>query len=203
MTWTNIQRIENLPFEDYLKKSDYHSISKLKQGFKSDLIISDKIRVGKLVDDILTNGGNESSLKDPNYPIAKEIASALKSEFSGMPFKFQVSYFGDMEYEGLVLPVKGRPDIEFGRHGSGAIVDLKVNNSCKNVRDCENLISFLHYDDQIFNYSGLAGKQHRYLWIWSTVVKKLFRLKRSCANSIGWWGDKVLEFGTCKPEFDA
>lgn len=199
-------RIENIPFRDYLMKSSHYSFSTLKQikdGVKSDFVVTEKMLLGKVVDDILTNKGSSSVIGSPLYAAAKDIAAKIKSDLGEHIIRKltpQVSYFGKLWYDGFEMPVKGRPDEEL-MFGEGAIIDFKVNNSASNEKDCINLINFMGYDKQLWNYCGLAKKKAAFLFIYSTKAKKTFFLKRlkseeDIVKCEEWWGEKVLEYGT-------
>ena len=200
MRYINLTKVIDLPFEQYLQvKVD--SFSSLKQKGKSDFIPTKKVYIGKLVDDILTNKGLESNLLNPLYSIAKDIADRMRSDLGEQIFKFlqfQNSYFGDIEFEGFRLSVKGRLDAEIGKK---AIVDFKVTDLVKNKEDCLKLVQFMGYERQLFHYGNLAGgNRAHYLFIYSKKARKTFFLKvltteDSIASCRNWWEERVLTYG--------
>ena len=198
--YRNIQRITGLEFESYLERPG-HSHSSLKQHAYKDFIVTDKVRVGKIVDDILTNKGANCDITHKLYPAARDIADTMTRELGIATLAlltFQVSYVCEVEFEGLRMTIKGRPDAELGKI---AVIDFKVNNSCKNVEDCRKLIEFMGYDNQLYNYGRMGNKKHHYIFIYSTIARRTFFLKRLVKEedvimADNWWAEKILENGT-------
>ena len=190
------QQTHNLQFEDYLKMQ-YHSHSSLKNdigGFQKEFRMTDKIALGKQVDEILTSG--HPDINSPHYRKAMNIAKAIKEKFGDKlisSFKCQVSYFGYMESFGMRLKIKGRPDwIISGR----AVLDLKV--TAESLKKVESLIDFMGYDNQLFNYRGLSGCRNLFLLFYSTKDEKAMLIDRTLKvgwNSENWWSEKIMMHG--------
>lgn len=192
VTISNIKRFDNIPFVDYLQWPQYsHSFLKReKDGVVSALTITDNIRVGALVDDILTRG-EVDNMDSALYPYARDIAAKVKTIFGPAinSFQKQVSYTGDMACNGFVMPVKGRLDFLLPNI---AVVDLKVTKS----KDLRGLIDFMGYANQGWNYCQLADLSTFYLMIYSIPLKRTELIKIDCSsNSNAFYEDKILKFG--------
>lgn len=204
ISYDNIQRYNNMPFEEYLnlKGMSFSHLKSLKDGVKREIKITNKILVGKAVDAILTNDTlGELELSQDILIPAINIADKIKSEWGEVIKSLtpQVSYHAKMYDDEKVMSIvtTGRLDWLLGK---AAVVDLKITNDAKNAFDCEKLVEWMGYDNQIFNYGGLAGVKHHFLLMYSTRVNKTFLLKRLVkeedrmkANK--WWNDKISEYG--------
>jgi hypothetical protein len=177
----------------------------MKDGILPDFIPSNKVKVGKIVDDIRMGTGLVR-LDDPLYPMAKDIAEKIRVELGDKilsQLQSQNSYHGEMETSGIKIKIKGRPDWELGIRKVLAVIDLKVTfqKGVKKKEDLIPLIDFMGYDNQIWNYAKLDGAESKLLFIHSAEAKKTFFYNRlirledneKCEN---WWGGKILEYGT-------
>ncbi len=200
--YSKIEKWSSLSFEQYLQ-IDGHSHSSLKNqkdGIQKEFKITDKIIVGKLVDDIITNKSENIDITHHLYKAAKDIAMCMKSELGESLLKllkFQLSYSAFMSFEEFKMRIKGRPDAELGQK---AVIDFKVNNSCKSIQDCIKLIEFMGYDNQVYNYKRLGRQENAFIFMYSTVVKKTFFLKRLGSQldmdlAENWWINKIIENG--------
>lgn len=201
INYSKITRYENLSFEEYKKLSGigFSTAKAMKNGVVEDINITQKILVGKLVDEILTNNHFELQL-DPLYPAAKSIATEIKSTFNDIlpSLTPQISYHGEMRYQDLIMETTGRLDFELPKR---MIIDLKVNNSCRSYQDCLRLIDFMHYDKQAYNYCSLSGIWKYFILIYSTVAKKCFLIrlldtKEKIQIAEEWWIQKIIDNGT-------
>lgn len=159
--YTNIQRYDRLAFGDYLRLPGY-SHSSLKNtinGIKKHFDITDNVRVGALVDKILTEP-ESANMSDPLYLPCRELAASIQSLYGNIlkHLESQVSYTAEIVYQSLSLPVTGRLDYLLPSH---AVVDLKVTFS----RDIDSLIDFMGYANQGWHYTRLAGVNDFYLMI--------------------------------------
>ena len=79
LTYTNIQRHDNIEFNDYLKLGGFsHSFLKhQKNGICSPMYITDNMKTGSLVDNILTEPA-KADMTSPFYPACKDIAFNIK-----------------------------------------------------------------------------------------------------------------------------
>lgn len=207
ITYSSIIRYDNIPFEDYLKLDGY-SFSFLKQeqfGIAKQVFESDKIKLGKLVDAILTDPENVDMF-NPMYSIAKDISAKIREDFPFIDkFSKQVSFTGIAEfkdnktvnqeesdtisYPSFKMKVKGRLDYLFEKH---AVIDLKVTAE-KNVKA---IIEFMQYPNQMWNYCKLAGVNKAYIIIYSVPLKKTFIELVDCkSNDNEFWEEKILKFG--------
>lgn len=189
---TDIQRFEGLDFESYklLPQYNFSFLKNQRAGAPQTVKVTDKIELGRLVDDIRTGGRVDMSHK--LYPHAKKIAAYLYSKFGAILDRLtpQVSYTGLMHYNGFVLPVKGRPDFELKKH---LIIDLKITHA-KNV---QGVINFMRYHDQQYVYGKLAQVPEAYLLTYSVPLQEA---QIPPVIPIGdyneFWADKIIKFGT-------
>lgn len=195
ITYSEIKRFVGIPFDEYQRLGGY-SYSFLKRevnGVAPEFIGSDKVRLGSLVDAILTQD-DRIDYDDPQLDRAMKIAIEIKDKFGDLIKLFvpQVSYTAVSEFSGFKMPVKGRLDWELPKH---AVIDLKVTEA-KTDREFATLISHMGYDHQLFNYCGMSKVNKGYLMPYSTTAKK-------CLSVVGidfgpsdpFWEDKILKFG--------
>lgn len=192
---SNIQRYEGLPFETYLSESEGYSHSFLKYqrfGIVEQKEVTDNMRVGSLVDAILTEP-HKVDMRDPLYRSAKQIAYDLKNKYGDMilAFKKQVSVSGVFELNGFQLKTKGRLDFLLE---NVAVIDLKVTWS-KNVVE---LINYMGYKNQVFGYAKLVGVAKAYIMIHSVPLKKTFVYEIPIGDTNEFWEDAIMNFGTVK-----
>jgi hypothetical protein len=191
ITYSDIKRIENMPFEDYLK-IDSMSNSYLKgerYGVAQIVTETDKIKIGKFVDAILTDPGYVD-MSDPLYKHAKNIAYELKNKFGAIidKLKKQVTYTGKMSYNGYTINTKARLDFEY----FDGVIDLKVT-SAKNL---PALIEHMGYINQVWHYVKIAGKKDGYLMIYSTATCQCKLIKLPITDHSEYWANKILKLGT-------
>lgn len=195
----NILRHDNIPFEDYLKLPGY-STSFLKRevnGVLPDFVSSDKVRVGSLVDSILTSP-KDADMSSPLYKEAKAIAFQLREVFGDMLGNMvpQVSYTGSasLQTEGGVftMPIKGRLDLLLPKL---AVIDLKVTYAT----NIPALIDFMKYEKQMWLYCNLSGVKKAYLLIYCVPKKTCTCHYVSCEGDSEWWEERVLRFGKVGP----
>lgn len=181
-------------FDAYLSSPGLsHSFLKNQElGIAKQVQQSDKIMLGKLVDNILTDPSNVDMLS-PLYNIARSIASELRKNFPYIEhFEKQVSYTGVATYNGFSIPVKGRLDYY---RKDVAHIDLKITHE-KNIKA---LIAHMGYANQMWNYAKLSGSKNNYILIYSVPLKKAFVEPIDCSmDHSEWWADKILQFGTVK-----
>jgi len=190
----NIRRFDNVPFEEYLKFPQYsHSFLKHeKNGVVEAFVKKDNMQLGSLVDDILTDGN--VNMAHPLYPYARDMAHKIRTTFGDIIkcFHKQVSYTAEMEYNNFVMPVKGRLDFLLPKH---AVIDLKLTQS----KQLRNLISYMGYGNQGWNYCKLAEVNDFYLMIHSIPLKKTEIIKLDCSsNSNLFFEEKIEKFGSVK-----
>lgn len=193
ITYSSIIRYDNLPWQEYLALLGY-SFSWLKRessGSVSYFEPSEKMKLGSMVDAILT-APHQVDVLDPQYRHGRMIAGYIIKEFGSLIDAFvpQVSYTGIAECNGFKLPVKGRLDWLLHQH---AVCDLKVTDAT----DIAALIKFMKYDEQMFNYTGLAGVDKSYIFAYSKKINKPLPpvcIKRAVTSE--WWEEKIIKFGT-------
>lgn len=202
LTYQNIQRYDNMPFEDYLNvvgvdsdRTFSHSFLKSEQNGVSPLFIpSNKVKIGAMVDAILTS----PETVDPSQPFFKEgcrIASKIKAKHGDLIKHFtpQVSYTGQISYKGLVMNTCGRLDWLLENI---AVIDLKVTEA-KSDSEFEKIISFMGYRNQMFNYMNLSGTKESYILPYSTKTNDCLTIVpiKWSLGANEFWQNAVLKFG--------
>ncbi len=188
----NIKRLEGVPFAAYKEFGAHFNYSFLKRekaGVTTELALTDKIMLGTLVDAILTE--SRVDMLHPLFPHARKVASYIKANFGSLlpHLAKQVSYTGEMHYQGFVLPVKGRLDFELPKR---MVIDLKVTSEA-NIRA---LIDYMGYADQQFGYYSLAQAPESYILAYSTKTKKAEVIKLEVTKFNSFWAEKILRFGS-------
>lgn len=206
INFTDIQQHLNVPFEVYQKLPGYSTsfLKNEKNGVKPDFVMTDKVRLGSLVDSILTEPG-KADMSSPLYPQAKKIAWELKKMYPEIVAVLvpQVSYTGVADYCGFKMPVRGRldyllPIVGDGSTGDGstgnlAVVDLKVTFSTE--AQIKTLIGYMQYDEQMFLYCNFAQVKLAYLMFYSVPNKKCILEKIIMPDTSLWWEQKIMNFG--------
>ena len=198
MNWINLTQYQGIDFKQYLDLKGY-SYSFLKRqinGIAPTFEPSEKVFIGSMVDDILTNPENVDVSADI-YPIARSIASFL-TDFIGFnaldAMEKQLSITGSIELEnGLSMPVKSRLDMFV----PGRVFDLKVTDA--GIKDLDELIKYMGYDKQMFNYCKLTESEFATLIFYSkkdkkTLLKNL-NFKNPSISVTRFWNDAVWQFG--------
>lgn len=188
----NIVRYDNLPFEQYLKLPGY-SNSFLKNeinGVAPGVDVTDNMKLGSMVDAILTEP-EKVDMSSPFYEPGKSIALEIRKHFGAFIDKFekQVSYTGEMVCDNFVMKTKGRLDFLIPKI---ATIDLKVTTA----KDLPSLIKFMGYDNQLFNYSGLAGTKKAFLMAYIRSQKITRIVQIPVENPVNYfWQEKIIKFG--------
>jgi hypothetical protein len=186
----NIQRLDGLDFESYkiLPQLNFSYLKNQRAGVAKQISQTPKIVLGKLVDDILTGG--KVDMLNKLYPHAKKIAHFLQDKFGHvLPFLAkQVSFTGELHYNGIALPVKGRPDFELLK---SLIIDLKVTHA----KDVRGVINYMRYEDQQWVYAKLAQVKEAYILSYSVPLQKADIIPLQINDYNEFWADKILKFG--------
>ena len=153
--------------------------------------VTDKMRLGSIVDAFLTQP-EEIDIYSPLYNIGREIAIHIKDVFGSLisHFEPQISYTSDIEFNGLKMPTTGR--LDWLLRGQ-AVIDLKVTEAT----DLKPLIKFMGYDNQMWNYTGMARVNKSFILAYSTKIKKclpIIEIPRQERNE--FWESKILKFGS-------
>lgn len=194
ITYSNIKRLDNIPFNDYLKLDGYsHSFLKREHnGITSELAITENILTGKLVDAILTDPAT-ADMSSPLYGKAKIIAHDIREAFAGIIHRFekQVSFTCEMEHRGFTMPSKMRLDFLLPAH---AVIDLKFTKS--KPEQIPTLIEHFGYKNQVWHYCKGAGVKMGYLMIYSEPARRtLLYMVDPAAPTNPFWEEKILLFG--------
>lgn len=190
ITCKNIIRLPGLDFESYklLPQYNFSYLKSERAGIAKPVTETPKIILGKLVDDILTDG--KPDMLHKLYPHAKKIAAFLDEKFGHvLPFLAkQVSFTGELYYNGFVLPVKGRPDFELLK---SLIIDLKVTSA----RNYQGVIDYMRYNDQQWLYAKLAQAKESYLLPYSIPLQQADFIPVPLPDYNEFWADKIIKFG--------
>ena len=190
--YTNIKRHDNLPWEEYLLLPGYSNsfLKSERNGLSSYMEETDKMRLGKLVDAIITGGS--VNMSSEMYPIARDIASKITGTFGTMITRFdkQVAFSATANYGGFSMPVRGLLDFLLPKT---AVIDLKVIHG----KSIEPTVSHFGYDNQLWHYGKLAGVTKGYLMVYSVPLKKTTLINMDISNQRNeFFEDKILKFGT-------
>lgn len=193
--YSNIKRYDGQDFDDYLEVPGW-SFSTLKGerfGTPKVVDITYKIRIGKMVDAILTEDGRVD-FGDEYYPIARSIAEKIKSKFGEFIARFekQISFSADVTYNSHRLSTKGRLDYLLP---GIAVIDLKVTHvKADQVRP---LIKFMQYDNQLWNYAQMAQVKRKYIMIHSVPSGTTEMVDMGVVTHYNeFWQAKIEKFGT-------
>lgn len=198
--YSNIKRIDALDFDIYKRMPGY-SFSFLKNedfGRPQEEEETYKIRVGKIVDAILTEDGNVD-MKCEEYPIARSIAIKIKEKFGAYIKNFhkQPSFTADLTFQNHVMPSRGRLDYLLPRV---AVVDLKVTFEKK----YKELIRYMQYNDQQWNYANMAQVKRKYIMIHSVPLGITDMIDLGVVTPRNeFWESKVLKFGIPTHEYSS
>lgn len=197
INYSNIQRIENMPFEEYLKLEGY-SLSFLKsnvQGVATYFNVTEKVSIGKLVDTILTSPEN-ADMSDEFYPACKAIAFEIKKVFGDL-FKMaskQVAFTANLSVGDFEMKSKGILDLLLERM---AVIDLKITDVRESQID--NLIEYMGYNNQLWHYGRLANVKKAYLLFYLKRERKVVVKNIDITNDHNdFWMNKVIDFGIVK-----
>lgn len=194
ITYSNIKRFDNIPFEEYLKFDGYsHSFLKREHnGIVEPLTITDNITIGKLVDGILTDPSSVD-MSSHLYGVAKLIAHEVYKTFGSLikNFESQISFTADVECNGFIMPTTGRLDWGLKNH---AVIDLKCTKS--KVAQIPALIEYMGYKNQLWHYCKMYGVDRAYLMFHSIPEKKTIIQFVDCSmNTNDFWSNKIELFG--------
>lgn len=193
ITVRDIQRHEDLPFDQYLKLYGFsHSFFKRERGgVAEDMEVTDNMRLGSLVDAILTDP-SAANMMDTLYPAAKAIAAHIKQRFASLLLILsrQIAFTATMVDGDFSVRVKGRLDFLLEKI---AVIDLKITQS----KDVHALVEFMGYKNQLWGYCKMAQVPDAFLLIYSVPLKQVFILHIDCkSNESAWWTDKITRFGS-------
>jgi len=192
ITYTDIQRHDNIAFEQYLQLPGYsHSFLKSNiGGLSKHFEQTDKVRVGHLVDTILTEPA-KADMSSPLYRQCKQIAAKVMEMFGdaiSMCSK-QVNFTAKMEMGDFVMLTKGRLDLLLE---GVAVIDLKITGE----KDIDALIQFMGYENQLWHYAKMAKVKKAYLLFYSIPRKEVIvRAVDVSSEHNEFWLNKIIDFG--------
>lgn len=197
LTYTNIIRHDNIPFEDYLKLKGFSNsfLKYQRNGIVPPKEITDNMKVGSLVDNILTEPG-KANMSDPFYPYCKKIAFNIKERFGDLinVFEKQVSFTAEISYENFIMPTTGRLDFGLPKI---AVIDLKVTKS--SIKQVPALIDFMGYKNQLWNYCKMYGVNNCYIMVHSIPDNKTELYPYDMSSDYNeFWANGVMQFGKLK-----
>lgn len=190
ITCKNIRRLPGLDFEAYklLPQFNFSYLKTQRAGIAKPIEETPKIVLGRLVDDIQTGG--KPDMLHKLYPHAKKISAFLDEKFGHIlpHLAKQVSFTGELHYNGFMLPVKGRPDFELSKT---LIIDLKVTHA----RNVDGVIDYMRYVDQQWGYAKLAQAADAYILAYSIPLQDIVFRPLQIGDYNEFWADKILKFG--------
>lgn len=166
ITYTNIKKKVISDAEYFATKAVSYSFAKANStGIEKQFTITDKMRLGSLVDGLLTGG---LVVNEEHYHLletAKRIASLIKLKAPYLAdCEKQVSFFADINYGELTMPTKGK--LDYLLHGY-SVIDLKITSES----NINGLIEHFGYQNQLWHYAKLAQVNKAYIAIYSTKTK--------------------------------
>lgn len=198
INFENVKEFKNIPFEQYTSLKGFsHSFLKSEiNGVKPEFIMSDKIRLGSMVDAFLTQP-ESVDFASPLFEKARNIAIDIKKSFGwALPMlEPQLSYTADMTWQGLTMPVCGRLDWLLRGH---ADIDLKVTEA-KTDWQFKSIVDRMGYNNQQWNYARMANVQKAYILPYSVPLRRCLSLVEvPVGDSNEFWIDKIKRFGSVK-----
>ncbi len=192
LTYSNIQRHDDIPFSDYLKLGGLsHSFLKhAKNGIATPINVSEVMKRGSLVDAMLTEP-EKADMSSPLYPACKSIVFEIRNNFGDMINRFekQVSYTCEIDYKGFRIKSTGRLDFLLPKF---AVIDLKITQA----KDVPALIKFMGYENQVWHYCKMSKVDKAYLMVYSVPLKKTQIFYYDCSNDYNeFWANKILDYG--------
>lgn len=193
ITYNSINCIPGLSFEQYLQLPGYSfsTLKTMKDGVAEEVVGTWKMRLGSIVDAILSEQPIKGMMNDELYPAAKKIAFRILQQWGDEIrfFKKQQSYTGVATFNGFGLPVRGRPDYELPKF---AVIDLKITHE----KDMRGVIKHFNYEDQLFNYAKLANVPHGFILMYSTKLGIADMFYADCRRTISsFWQSKIMDYG--------
>lgn len=178
---TNRQVHEAMEWEDYLAHPSY-SYSKLRHP---DMVITPtpKMQLGTLVHHYLLEPGKYNG---EQYKVVRPAAMAVKEILGGLKFKSEIAVTADFEVDGLVMPYKGRIDID-----AGIIIDLKVSEM-----EIYKAVAYFRYDRQTSGYVLGRGYNKAILISINPKISKATIAAMPMVED--WWIHQVKQYGTIK-----
>lgn len=195
---TNIQRHDDVPFTEYLRMpGNSHSFLRYeKNGEKAEIIATEKMKRGSMVDSILTDKPQDVDMSSPLYEQAKQIAYSIRKNFGGMidSMEKQVSFTAEMEH--LDHKMIGKFRLDFLLPGY-IVLDLKVTDA--KPKQIPGLITHMGYDNQLWGYSKVAQVDRAFILAYSVPAKNVFLFNVPVSSPTNeFWEGKILKFGTIK-----
>lgn len=196
LNYKDIIRYDNIPFEDYLKLPGFsHSFIRYqKNGIKVPVTVTENMRIGSIVDNILTEP-KKANMADSLYPYCKKIAFSIKERFGSLidVFEKQVSFTAEIKYGNFYMPTTGR--LDFGLPMQ-AVIDLKVTKS--RIKAVPALIDFMGYKNQGWHYCKMYGVDPFYLMVHSIPDDKTELYYYDMSGHNEFWANGVMQFGRVK-----
>jgi hypothetical protein len=173
------RKILTLDWEDYLRYEAY-SFSRLRNPDGREIIETPKMRLGTLVHNYLLE---PAKYNGENYKVVKPTAIAVKSILGNLKFKSEVAISADFEEEGLVMPYKGRLDID-----AGIVIDLKVSQDAP-----AKSIAHWRYDWQVSGYAFGRGYDRAILISVNPIKLEAIPVEIKIVDD--WWRHQVKTYG--------
>ena len=178
-------------FKEYLSIEGYsHSgLKSLKSGVSMPFNVTDKVKIGKIVDEILTGGTPDYSSEF--YPTARKIANKLHERFGHVLSLMdnQVAFTATMQLGGLEITGKGILDKLLPKR---LVLDLKITHE----KDVMALCKYMGYENQVWHYARLAQVSDGFLYVYSVKTGESRLIRVDVANLRNeFWEDAILMNG--------
>lgn len=206
LEYSHITRHDNIPFAEYQTWQEYsHSFLKYqKRGILEPKEITDNIMFGAIVDAILCNEVTPEMYANYMYTMALKHCATIIRKFDAVlkHSAKQVCYKGRITYNGFILPVKVRLDMQFRNN---FLFENKITFSgCKNkrapdevkIKSILDLIVYMGYDNQVFHQLKMSKVYKGYIMIHSVPLDETFLFERNNFDTAqNWWIEQIKYFG--------
>lgn len=174
------------------------SFSDIRHGDKEDgFTPSEKMLLGSEIDSFLFTPAKYTPSGKFDPRLIRGCARSVKEQFGAawVNLEFQLSVTADFEFEGMVMPFRGRPDgilrglsKIYSPNTGGVTVDLKVSEKVA--------IEHMNYAEQLTGYSIAFGNTRNLIL---SINPKTFKTTwHPVPMRIAWWEKQVLMRGKPK-----
>lgn len=195
--YTNIKQFTTENAADYFASPELsHSyLKRQKNGILPEMSPSDKMKMGSLVDAILTEHPSKVDYNSPFYPAAVKIANKINEKFGPILtiFKKQICYTADVSYTlngtKWTINTKARLDYVIPKK---IVLDLKFT-TVKNVRA---VIEHFGYLNQLWHYARCAEAKDAYILAYIQPLDQCQLIKIPLETENIFWMNMCVDFGT-------
>lgn len=184
MNVLNRKIIGDIAQEDYFALPG-QSFSMIKNAGKPPIEPTESMRLGTNVHEYLLK---PETYDHSNIAIVKPIALALKKSIGDVLIQYlkpEVAITAEFEYNGFLLPWKGRVDLLLQKR---LVIDIKVG-----TYDIHKIKDYFEYPEQVSGYC--AGGEARAGLICHYHTKKKEVTIVNVPVGFNWWHDKIVRYG--------